>query len=417
MSKNERDQVPAVAGRALPVGRKLLFSVITVIAALGLLEAGARLWLRVSSPAAIEIDSAADTVETDWLGRLERDLEVGRRLYVPDEELFWRLRPGFTAEVDNAVYVTRSGGLRWTIQTNEDGYRGPRYPADGNPASPVVLSLGDSCTFGFRVSEDETYPAQLQAWLREHGQSEAVVLNYGIPGYTTFQGRRLLERILADHRPDVVVLAFGANDHESDRFSDAEKAERLSATRQRLARLIDRLAVVRVVRGRGDRRRDPSADPEGSATARVSETEFRDNLQAMVLAARQAGVRVLLLDLVFIGPVFRQAIADTAGEQQVPWVDGRKVLTDGLAALRTGSRFRAERAAIDAFWDEEMLEYNAVYFDEQLYRTLFAEPTWSGLLRYLLIEPVHPNPLGNRIIAEAVGREIIDGAGEPEGGP
>ena len=149
----------------------------------------------------------------------------------------------------------------------------------------------------------------------------------------------------------------------------------------------------------------------------MSDSEFRDNLQAMVLAARRAGARVLLLDLVFIGPVFRQGIADTGRERDVTWIDGRQVLIDGLAELRSGSRFQAERAALDTFWNQDLLEYNPVYFDEQLYCTLFADPTWSGLLRYLLIEPVHPNPLGNRIIAEAVGREILSDPGGPGGGP
>jgi len=416
MATIERNQTDRSGVRILPLGRKLLFSLIAVLAAMILLEAGARLLLSFSAPTTIEIDPAAESIETNWLGMLERDLKVGRRLYVPDAALFWRLRPKFTAKVDNAVYVTRGGAQQWTIRTNKDGFRGPAYPTDGS-ATPVVLSLGDSCTFGFRVDEHETYPAQLQTYLRGHGQPQAVVLNYGIPGYTTFQGRRLLDRILADHRPDVVVLAFGANDHESDRYSDADKAQRNNATQLRLARLLDRSAVVRLVRGRRDRRRDPSAAPEAPATARVSDSEFRVNLQAMVLAARRAEARVLLLDLVFIGPVFRQGIADTGREQDVTWIDGRQVLIDGLAELRSGSRFQAERAALDTFWNQDLLEYNPVYFDEQLYRTLFADPTWSGLLRYLLIEPVHPNPLGNRIIAEAVGREILSDPGGPGGGP
>jgi lysophospholipase L1-like esterase len=416
MATIERKQTQRSGVSSLPLGRKLLFSLITMLATLFLLEAGARILLSFSAPATIEIDPTAESIETNWLGILERDLGVGRRLYVPDAELLWKLQPEFSAQVDNAVYVTRGGALQWTIRTNKDGFRGPAYPTDGS-AKPVVLSLGDSCTFGFRVEEDETYPAQLQRYLRERGQPQAVVLNYGIPGYTTFQGRRLLDRILAGQRPDIVVLAFGANDHESDRYSDADKAERVNATQLWLARLLDRSAAARFVRGRRDRRRDPTASSASSATARVSDSEFRENLKSMVLAAREVGARVLLLDLVFIGPVFRQAIADTSREQEVTWIDGRQVLINGLTELRSGGRFQTERAALDAFWNQELLEYNPVYFDEQLYRSLFDDPIWSGLLRYLMIEPVHPNPLGNRIIAEAVGREILNGPHGPGSAP
>jgi lysophospholipase L1-like esterase len=79
----------------------------------------------------------------------------------------------------------------------------------------VIVTLGDSVTFGFRIREGETYPEQLQAFLRDRSLGPASTVNYGVPGYTSWQGRRQLDRILARHRPDYVVLGFGANDIEN----------------------------------------------------------------------------------------------------------------------------------------------------------------------------------------------------------
>ena len=107
---------------------------------------------------------------------------------------------GTRLEVENQVYQTRTRPRTWRIEINAEGQRGAPPPGV-EKASPLVIALGDSCTFGFRVSEGETYPAQLQSELREHGMPRAAVLNYGVPGYTSFQGRRLLTDVLSRSRP------------------------------------------------------------------------------------------------------------------------------------------------------------------------------------------------------------------------
>ena len=325
-------------------------------------------------------------------------------MYEPDAELFWRLRPGTSLEVENQVYKTRTRPRTWRIEINPEGQRGPAPP--GPEASPLIAALGDSCTFGFRVSEGETYPALLQADLREHGMPRAAVLNYGVPGYTSFQGRRLLAELLSRRRPDWVLLAFGANDLELDVASDAAKAERISPLRLRLYTALSHLATARLLQRRPDPRRTDPDRP--AATARVSPAEFRENLSAMIQAARGAGSRVILLDLVLIGPVFRDAIAEIARQESVPWLDGREILRAGLADLLAGRRFQQERAEIDRFWSQEVEQVRLVYYDEAFYRKLARDPIRSGLLRYLMVEPVHASPLGNRLIAEAVGAQILE---------
>jgi acyl-CoA thioesterase-1 len=75
---------------------------------------------------------------------------------------------------------------------------------------PVVLDFGDSLTAGYGLMPEQAFPARLQAWLRAHGVAARVV-NAGVSGDTTTDGLARLDWALAD-KPDLVVLALGAND-------------------------------------------------------------------------------------------------------------------------------------------------------------------------------------------------------------
>lgn len=75
---------------------------------------------------------------------------------------------------------------------------------------PVVLDFGDSLTAGYGLMPEQAFPARLEAWLRAHGVA-ARVINAGVSGDTTTDGLARLDWALAD-RPDLVILALGAND-------------------------------------------------------------------------------------------------------------------------------------------------------------------------------------------------------------
>lgn len=75
---------------------------------------------------------------------------------------------------------------------------------------PVILDFGDSLTAGYGLPVAQAFPARLEAWL--HGRGIAArVLNAGVSGDTTADGLARLDWALAD-RPDLVILALGAND-------------------------------------------------------------------------------------------------------------------------------------------------------------------------------------------------------------
>jgi len=75
---------------------------------------------------------------------------------------------------------------------------------------PLVALHGDSLTSGYRLREDEAYPALVSVALRERGKAIRVV-NAGKSGDTVRQGLTRLPSVLR-LRPDVVVVALGTND-------------------------------------------------------------------------------------------------------------------------------------------------------------------------------------------------------------
>jgi len=74
----------------------------------------------------------------------------------------------------------------------------------------VILDFGDSLTAGYGLAPDEAFPPRLQAALHQRG-IEARVVNAGVSGDTTAGGLARLDWALAD-KPDLVILALGAND-------------------------------------------------------------------------------------------------------------------------------------------------------------------------------------------------------------
>jgi acyl-CoA thioesterase-1 len=82
--------------------------------------------------------------------------------------------------------------------------------AAGAADERVIVILGDSLTAGLGVAPDEAYPARLQARLTREGYPYRVV-NAGVSGDTTAGGLRRLPWVL-QQRPDIVIVALGAND-------------------------------------------------------------------------------------------------------------------------------------------------------------------------------------------------------------
>lgn len=74
-----------------------------------------------------------------------------------------------------------------------------------------IAAFGDSLTQGYGLPEDEGFAPQLQAWLRENGVPDVIVINAGVSGDTTAGGLARIGWVLGDD-PDAVIVALGGND-------------------------------------------------------------------------------------------------------------------------------------------------------------------------------------------------------------
>src|SRR5712692_5108597 len=103
----------------------------------------------------------------------------------------------------------------WEISLNSEGDRGPDIAGAKRPAAIRIACIGDSWTFGMNVNQDRTYPGRLAALLRErHPSADIEMMDFGVLGYSSYQGLQLLKRRVLALDPDVVVVGFGMNDSE-----------------------------------------------------------------------------------------------------------------------------------------------------------------------------------------------------------
>jgi acyl-CoA thioesterase-1 len=77
--------------------------------------------------------------------------------------------------------------------------------------SAVVLVVGDSISAAYGIPADQGWVALLEARLKQERQ-DLRLINASVSGETSAGGRRRLPRLLAQYRPQVVILELGGND-------------------------------------------------------------------------------------------------------------------------------------------------------------------------------------------------------------
>ena len=258
------------------------------------------------------------------IGRPRQGLLVstlGPALTVPDDELLLRLRP----DTEFLDYY----------RVNSRGWRGAELALAAPPDTLRVVAMGDSCTFGFGVNEQEAWPARLQAMLELAfaDSLQVQVVNLGVPGYSTWQNRQQLRLDVPALSPDVIVLLpSGHNDITGAKLRSDRAA---TAYNHSLRAVLERTRVFRLLAGPS-----PEDDPEvplpgvPGVTWRVSPEESRENLAAFLDGAQALGAGCVLVAPVLAGtPVperpayeaFAALVTGLAAERGVPLADPRPV--------------------------------------------------------------------------------------------
>ena len=250
---------------------KLLIAIVSIILIFGLLEIIVR----------------AAGIDTRFQNRffvLNRALDYPE-VFRKDRLLFWEFRPDQT--IQSEFFEGK------TYHINESGFRGPDIPEQKN--KPRIIGLGNSCTFGWSVIYDSTYLARLERLLNDRYE----VINAAIPGYTSFQGYRLLTTRLLDMEPDIITVLCSWNDHWAAAGGIPDNRQEFPPgiiidlqnffSRFQLYRLLKKGLLSSV---------EPSPDSlfdRANITYRVGPDDFRANLEQIVHTADSAGIRAILL--------------------------------------------------------------------------------------------------------------------------
>jgi lysophospholipase L1-like esterase len=317
-------------------------------------------------------------------------------LYEWDRYLFFRLRPLVDLELlDVMAPAALRDRTRWSVHTNERGFRSPEFADRPAPGVTRVVVLGDSSTFGWGVEHFEAYPARLRGALAERlavAPERIEVINLGVPGYSSFQGLVLLERVALPLEPDLVVWSYLSNDGaitgERDAAAFQQRLGRTGALLEVLhrSRAFETLeAWIAVAR----QRLQPAPAPDPLDPAQRNVPSYRaaaSNVVAAIAAARGAGVPIVLL-----GQCVRGAAAavlhDVAAAAGVPHLDATALLDTRIPAIATESRFAAARERLRERWGEDELARN---------------PAWLVFLP----DNCHPNVIGHEIVSEALADRV-----------
>jgi lysophospholipase L1-like esterase len=259
----------------------------------------------------------------------------------------------------------------WRIALNDDGFRSGPMTREKKPGATRIACIGDSWTFGMNVNQDATYPSRLEAVLKQQEPHiDFDIMNFGVLGYSSFQGLELLKRRVLDLHPDVLLIGFGMNDSGVAGYRDRDVGHAsVPAWRDRVKAAADASEVYGLLKYfalvlrfhpqtmgdflRADARTESAkgSDPVNYADiepwTRVSPPDYERNIREMVTLARSHGARALLLDNeLWPESPYRPVLAAIARDEHIPLVDSLRIIADEKMRIERGmeARFHLEPA-------------------------------------------------------------------------
>lgn len=335
---------------------------------------------------------------TIWNAAEDQLLDGAESLHDSDPHSLWVPRP--------------HAQIPWAREehVNARGYRGSELEirTEGTPFR--VAFLGDSSTFGWMVTEEQSFPQRTAAALKIEGV-HAESLNAGVIGYSLAQGLARYRELIRPYRPDAVVIGFGAvNDHLNGpgQGSDQSKIKKLEASNhwlgrgmawcRRSLRVTHFASWLRFQRMGGEpairkrlrkaKRLDLKKIEEVGKTSyegtrRVSLSEYSNLLDQLVNVIKLDGAQAILLSMP----------RKLSAEERSPV----------LVEYSTATMIAGERLSVRALDIRALLRsYNDLYDPEREGSADLA----------LFFDHWHPRPRGHQLIADALKPHLLSIARE-----
>jgi len=297
----------------------------------------------------------------------------------------------------NACYTSRTKMGICYYRINAQGLRSDSEVTKHKSENEYrILCIGDSTVFGLDVDQSETFPYQLESILNRRGNgTHYCVLNAGCPSYTSFQVMRYTEAKLRDLNPDMIVIAVGVNDAK---LRDSEKSrDYRSGPLPFFRRLIfptNTYLIISYLKSLFI----PIKGIQASDTPAVDTEDYAENLGQVLDMADAIGATVIFCPISVPGK-YRSVLREISNSRGVKIVDAEESLWRAYSDLKAGSNKYTgirrdpkvhEIQQIGVLKDETTIPYFYTIRSNNL----------------VMIDSVHPNPIGNRAIAEDLAKII-----------
>jgi lysophospholipase L1-like esterase len=167
-----------------------------------------------------------------------------------------------TTSYHRSLQYERQGDLLFTPVPNQEyiekisltpshinslGLRGE--PFDRSTRRHLVLSLGDSITYGYGVDDRHTYPALLEDALSRRYKGQFSVLNAGVNAYPmSFMRQKFLYLWARGVHPDIAIIGYSMNEGWLGNLAEAdESTKRQFARRVWLKNLLRKSALYNII--------------------------------------------------------------------------------------------------------------------------------------------------------------------------
>lgn len=310
-----------------------------------------------------------------------------------DPDLLWKLEPNRRFETGNDV-----------TQINAVGLRDSLLPSKKKQDNEIRIMLtGDSSIYGWGVKDNETYAVYLEQKLRRHFRRRIEVINLGVPGYSTEQTLRILNKIGWAYEPDLVIVSNIFSDCNIDAFQDKQA---LALTNPETSPIYSALKSSRLycsiympwAKYQANLNQDsnrvlmpgiPTGPNAAVALEKLSEhielsrvpiPDYLDNLKTIKIQAQEINAKMLLAPLAQewdVG-IWNVPMPRPAKDHVLPWQPYRKA-----------QKVWAEKENIDI-----------VSFPE-------AFALYEGHKAKLFVDNMHPSKHGTALMADTVATHII----------